>query len=34
LVESSETVVLTLTDGANYDIGAQTTATVAIADND
>lgn len=34
LVESSETVVLTLVDGADYDLGAGASATVTIADND
>jgi hypothetical protein len=33
VVEGPETVVLTLVDGANYDLGAATTATVTIADN-
>jgi Calx-beta domain len=32
-VESSETVSLTLVDGASYDLGAVSTATVTIADN-
>lgn len=34
LTESSETVTLTLTDTTAYDLGAATTATVTIADND
>ena len=33
LVEGPETVILTLADGAKYDLGATTTATVTIADN-
>jgi hypothetical protein len=33
IFEGPETVILTLTDGANYDLGAQTSATVTIADN-
>jgi Ca2+-binding RTX toxin-like protein len=33
-VESSETVILTLQDGADYDLGATTQATVTLADND
>jgi hypothetical protein len=32
LVEAPETVTVTLTDGASYDLGASTTATVTIAD--
>jgi uncharacterized protein len=34
LTEVSETVTLTLVDGANYDLGTANTATVTIADND
>ncbi|RMF64522.1 MAG: hypothetical protein D6742_14920, partial [Cyanobacteria bacterium J069] len=34
LVEGSETVVLTLVQGADYNLGAGTSATVTIADND
>ncbi len=34
LAEGDETVVLTLVDGASYDLGAQTSATVIIADDD
>ncbi len=34
LVEGNETITLTLTDTAAYDLGATTTATVTIADND
>ena len=34
LVEGSETVVLTLVDGADYNLGAGASATVTIADND
>lgn len=33
-VEGNETVTLTLTDTADYDLGATTTAIVTIADND
>jgi hypothetical protein len=33
LVEGPETVILTLTDGASYDVGAPGAATVTIADN-
>ena len=32
VVEGSETVIVTLTDGAQYDLGATTTGTVTIAD--
>ena len=32
VVEGPETVIVTLTDGANYDLGAGTSATVTIAD--
>ena len=32
LVEGDETVILTLTDGPNYDLGSPTQATVTIAD--
>ncbi len=34
LAEGSETIVLTITDGADYDPGAASTATVTITDND
>ncbi|MUG95831.1 hypothetical protein F7734_27120 [Scytonema sp. UIC 10036] len=34
LVEGNETVTLTLVDTADYDLGATSTATVTIADND
>ncbi|MEC4813126.1 MAG: Calx-beta domain-containing protein [Scytonema sp. PMC 1069.18] len=34
LIESNETATLTLVDTADYDLGATTTATVTIADND
>jgi hypothetical protein len=34
LVEGDETVILTLVDTADYDLGSATTATVTIADND
>ncbi|MBE2267055.1 MAG: right-handed parallel beta-helix repeat-containing protein, partial [Anaerolinea sp.] len=34
LLEGSETVVLTLQDGANYNLTAQVTATVTIVDDD
>ncbi|MBD2464131.1 ExeM/NucH family extracellular endonuclease [Oscillatoria sp. FACHB-1407] len=34
IVEGNETVTLNLIDTANYDLGATTSATVAIADND
>jgi hypothetical protein len=30
LVEGPETVILTLVDGASYDLGVDTTATVTI----
>src|SRR5262249_44608327 len=33
LVEGPQTVILTLVDGANYDLGATTSDTVTIADN-
>lgn len=33
LIEGSETVILALVDGANYDLGTPNTATVTIADN-
>ena len=33
-VEGDETVIVTLTDTADYDLGATTEATVTIADND
>jgi hypothetical protein len=34
LVEAAETVILTLTDGAAYDLGATTSATVTITSDD
>jgi hypothetical protein len=34
LVEGAETLILILTDGTSYDLGATTSATVTIADND
>jgi hypothetical protein len=34
LVEGNETVILTLQDEANYDLGTSKSATVTIADND
>ena len=34
LAEGPETIVLTITDGADYDPGAVSTATVTITDND
>jgi hypothetical protein len=34
LVEDDETVVITLSDGTNYDIGSPSTATVNIADDE
>lgn len=34
VVESAETVILTLVDGASYDLGVTTSATVTITDND
>ena len=32
VVEGPETVIVTLTDGANYDLAAPTSATITIAD--
>jgi uncharacterized protein len=34
LTEGSETLTLTLIDGTDYDLGASSTATITIADND
>jgi hypothetical protein len=33
LVEGPETVIITLVDGAHYDLGASIAATVTIVDN-
>ncbi|WP_427159585.1 phytase [Aliinostoc sp. HNIBRCY26] len=34
LVETTETLILNITDGSNYDLGANASATVTIFDND